>query len=207
MAKLNVFISYAHEDQKIAAALCGMLEDIFGEDIHIFYDKECLHIGEDIDEKLKIELKQADAMLVISTGIMRASHSWTGFELGYFTATHEPKPGVRGKVISICTQDEVPPTEEARRYVSLKIEKELLDVDPVRAEQNIEISDSDDLLQFLGDFLLEIDAVNLNEKKARRDECKKHAKKFKLAVVDVFKSRIKEVRKPQKQFLIRYNVK
>jgi hypothetical protein len=50
VAKLNVFTSYAHEDQKITDALCAMLEDIFGEDIHVFYDKESLHAGEDIDE-------------------------------------------------------------------------------------------------------------------------------------------------------------
>jgi hypothetical protein len=207
MAHLNVFTSYAHEDQKIAEALCSMLQDIFGEDIHVFYDKECLHAGEDIDDQIKEELKQADTMLVVSTGAIRASHSWTGFELGYFTATHEPKPGVRGKVISICTHDDVPPTEESRRYVSLKIEKELLDVDPVRAGQNIEVSDSDELLQFLGDLVLEIEGIKLSEKKARRDECKKHARQFKLAVVEVYKTRIKEIRKPQKQFLIRYNIK
>src|SRR5262245_29542751 len=98
MAKLNVFTSYAREDQKITEALCGMLEDIFGEDIHVFYDKECLHAGEAIDEKIEEELKKADTMLVISTGVMRASHSWTGFELGYFAATHESVSGVRGKV-------------------------------------------------------------------------------------------------------------
>ena len=207
MAKLNVFTSYAHEDRKITDALCAMLEDIFGEDIHVFYDKESLHAGEDIDEKIQEELRKADTMLVISTGVMRASHSWTGFELGFFAATHESKPGVRGKVISICTHDDVPPTEGTRRFVPLNIESELLDVDPVRAGQSIEISDDDELLQLIGDLVLEIDAVKLGEKKARRDECKKHAKNFKLAVVEVFKSRIKEVRKPQKQFLIRYNSK
>jgi hypothetical protein len=203
VAKLNVFISYAHEDQKINDALCAMLEDIFGEDIHLFYDNESLHAGEDIDGKIQEELRKADTMLIISTGLMRASHSWTGFELGFFAATHESKPGVRGKVISICTHDDVPPTEGTRRFVPLNIEN----VDPVRPGQSIEISDDDELLQFIGDLVLEIDGIKLGKKKARRDKCKKHAKNFKLAVVEVFKSRIKEVRKPQKQFLIRYNIK
>ena len=170
----------------------------FCEDIRVFYDKECLHVGEEIDDKIKAELKQADTMIVISTGAIRASHSWTGFELGYFTATHDPKPGMRGKVITICTQDNAPPTEEARRFVSLKIEQELLNVDPIRASQNIEISDSDELLQLIADLVLEVDGVKLSEKKARRDECRKHAKQFKLAVVEVFKTRIKEVREAAK---------
>ena len=207
MAKLNLFISYSHEDQKIAEALCTMFGDIFGEDILVFFDRECVHAGEEIDDKIKAELKHADTMIVISTGAVRPSYSWTGFELGYFIAKHDPGEGVRGRVISICTYDDVPPTEEARKYVSLEIEKELLDVDPVRANQNIGITDSDELLQLLGDFVLAIDGIKLSEKKARRDQCKKHAKQFKLAVVEVFKVRIKEVRKPQKQFLIRYNIK
>jgi len=210
MAKLNVFISYAHEDQKIAAAMTGMLKDIFGDDIDVFYDKECLRPGESIDETIKSELKKADTMLVISTGLVRTSHSWTGFELGYFDATHEPTSGVtsvRGKAISICTYDDVPPTEENRRYVPLKIEKELLDADPIRAAKTIGIGDSDELLQLIADFVLEINGIKLSEKKAHFDACKRHAQGFKLAVVEVFKTRVKDVRKPQRQFLIRYNVK
>ncbi|MDM0085721.1 toll/interleukin-1 receptor domain-containing protein [Variovorax sp. J31P179] len=210
MSKLNVFTSYAREDQKIAAAISSMLEDVFGENIFVFYDKESLRPGESINDTIRDGLRAADTMLVISTGVMRTTHSWTGFELGFFSATHEQKPGetgVRGKVISICTYDDVPPPEENRRYVSLKIEKELVDADPVRAGKDIEIADTDDLLQLLADFVLAIDGVNLNEKRARRDECKKHARNFKLAVVEVFKTRVKEVRKPQKQFLIRYNMK
>jgi TIR domain len=176
VAKLNVFTSYAHEDQKITDALCAMLEDIFGEDIHVFYDKESLHAGEDIDEKIQEELRKADTMLVISTGAMRASHSWTGFELGFFAATHESKPGVRGKVISICTHDDVPPTEGTRRFVPLNIESELLDVDPVRAGQSIEISDDDELLQFIGDLVLEIMASSLVRRKPAETNAKSKPK-------------------------------
>src|SRR6266516_3249751 len=78
---LNVFISYAHEDSTIAVAVSNMLQQALGDVVtEVFLDTRSIHIGGDITDEIKSALKRADVLLVVSTGALQASHSWTGFE-------------------------------------------------------------------------------------------------------------------------------
>src|SRR6185295_15813132 len=108
---LNLFISYALEDRAIAIAVSNMLQHTFGESLgEVFVDYEGIRVGSDIKDSIMAAIKRADVMIVVSTGVGRPSHEWTGWELGAFDATHEKTAGIRGSVITVCLENTLPST-------------------------------------------------------------------------------------------------
>ncbi len=206
---MNVFISYAHEDSAIAVALSNMLQRTFGETLsEVFLDTNSIDIGGEITVAIKEALRRADVLLVVSTGVLRPSHSWTGFELGYFEACRtsaKPDSKIRGKVITLCRAGSVPSPMESRRYVNMSFEENLLDETEENLEAQIVIQDNDELVTLLGDILFEASGERLAGRADLRGLYKTKVKEFKKAVHRVFKSRVKLIRKPQKQLLVRYN--
>ena len=209
LQKLNLFISYAHEDSTIAVAVLNMLQQTFGESLaEVFLDIEGIRLGGDIKDGIKNALKRADVLIVVSTGVGRPSHDWTGFELGYFEATHADKntdEGVRGKVITICLETSVPGAIQTRRYVPLGIRPALLERSREEFEKNLEIVKNDEFILFLGDILEATEGIKLADRRDLLDEYKRKVKEFKAEIFRVLKGRVRRIRKPQKQFLIRYD--
>jgi len=98
---LNIFVSYAHEDQDIALTIQNMLQDTFGVALcKVFIDTRSIPLGGDIKQTIMEELRTAHTMIVVATGVARTSHDWTGWELGAFQMSHPESDGIRGKVIA-----------------------------------------------------------------------------------------------------------
>jgi hypothetical protein len=204
--KLSVFISYAHEDYAIAAAVLNMLQQSLG-DVKVFMDTRSIQVGGDITDEIKSSLRGADVLLVVSTGALQSSHAWTGFELGYFEACHsekEPPPSLRGKVVTICREKNVPSPVANRRYASIGIHEPLFDENEECFESQIEIVENDELVLLLGDLNFTAKGQRLEEREDLRAKYSTKVKELKKAVYLEFKNRIKNIRKPQKQLLIRY---
>jgi hypothetical protein len=87
LMKLQVFISYASEDAVLAQAINAELKTVFSPAIiKTTLDSE-LKLGADWRKRLEEELSAADVLLIVATGRQKFSHSYTGFEVGFFTAS------------------------------------------------------------------------------------------------------------------------
>lgn len=89
--RLQVFISYASEDAALAQAINAELRTAFSPAIiKTTLDSE-LRLGEEWRTKLEEALRDADVLLTVATGRQRLSHSYTGYEVGYFSASKREK--------------------------------------------------------------------------------------------------------------------
>jgi TIR domain len=88
---INIFLSYAHEDQAIADAVATMLRSAFYETLDITMMSEFpagLNWRRLIDESIEA----TDLMIAIATGRLKPGHSFTGFEIGSFTTSMRFRP-------------------------------------------------------------------------------------------------------------------
>src|ERR1700761_1471421 len=91
--RLHVFISYASEDRDLATAIGEELRRAFNPAVlKVTIDVE-ISLGDNWRERLKVDLDETDILLVVATGKEKVSHSFTGFEVGYFDSSirHSPK--------------------------------------------------------------------------------------------------------------------
>src|SRR5258708_2838134 len=83
----GVFISYAMEDHDIAQAIYQSLQSL-GETIYdrikIFLDSKSIDAADEIRADIRMGLKKSDFLVVLYTGLLKRSHSYTGFEVGFF---------------------------------------------------------------------------------------------------------------------------
>jgi len=91
--RLHVFVSYSSEDRGLATAISDELRRAFNPTVlKLTIDVE-FSLGANWRNRLKADLDDTDILLVVATGKQKVSHSFTGFEVGYFDAsvTHLPK--------------------------------------------------------------------------------------------------------------------
>jgi TIR domain len=83
----GVFISYASEDHDVAKAFYQSLQ-VLGETvfdrIKIFFDSKSIDGGDEIRVDIREGLKKSDFLVVLYTGLFKRSHSYTGYEVGFF---------------------------------------------------------------------------------------------------------------------------
>ena len=85
--RLHVFISYSSEDRDLATAIAEELRRAFNPTIlKLTIDVE-FSLGSNWRDRLKADLDDTDILLVVATGKQKVSHSFTGFEVGYFDAS------------------------------------------------------------------------------------------------------------------------
>lgn len=80
--RVNVFISYRHEDRVIATALKDALTEINRERVECFLDCESIGAGEGWEQELADALDRADWLVSIYTG---RQSEYCGYEVGVFT--------------------------------------------------------------------------------------------------------------------------
>jgi hypothetical protein len=88
---INLFISYASEDQKIADVLAKTLRAAFFNDIEITMMSE-FPSGLNWRRFIDKSIAQTDIMIAIATGRLRQSHSFTGTEIGSFSFSMNAAP-------------------------------------------------------------------------------------------------------------------
>jgi TIR domain len=99
--RLHVFVSYSSEDRDLATKIAEELRRAFNPAIlRLTIDVE-FALGANWRDRLKADLDETDILLVVATGKQKVSHSFTGFEVGYFDAsvTHT------SKMVNFPTQD------------------------------------------------------------------------------------------------------
>lgn len=90
--RLRVFISYSSEDQILATKIAEALRRAFGSTaLKVDIDVE-FSLGVNWRARLEDDLNKADILLVVATGKEKVSHSFTGFEVGFFSHSKNSNP-------------------------------------------------------------------------------------------------------------------
>ena len=122
---VNIFISYATEDKDLAAAVENILRVTFAfASLEVWRDAE-IKLGANWVTAIDAALETTDVLLVLFTERMKASHSYTGYEIGYFNKSKQQRPqnnGLDRIYIPLCVGAEIP---ETMHYIQgIKIEKD-----------------------------------------------------------------------------------
>jgi TIR domain len=81
---INIFISYASDDRELVASIEALLKDTFEfAPLNVHRDAE-IKEGQNWVKQIDLALQEADILLVIFTERLKMSHSYTGYEIGYF---------------------------------------------------------------------------------------------------------------------------
>lgn len=99
--RLHLFLSYATEDRDLAITIAEELRRAFNPAVFKLTIDVDFKLGANWRSQLTADLDDTDVLLVVATGKQKASHSFTGFEVGYFDASIRHKP----KMASFPTQD------------------------------------------------------------------------------------------------------
>jgi TIR domain len=91
--RVYVFISYASKDKDLVNKIVNLLNETFPfAPLSIFLDVSVIEAGGNYAEAIAQALDEADILLLIFTGRKKASHSWTGFEVGFFDRSVRQRP-------------------------------------------------------------------------------------------------------------------
>jgi len=90
---INIFLSYAHEDQAIADAIATMLRGACYETLDITMMSE-FPVGLNWRRLIDDSIEATDIMIAIATGRLKPGHSFTGFEIGSFTTSMRFRPNM-----------------------------------------------------------------------------------------------------------------
>jgi TIR domain-containing protein len=91
MRKLVVFLSYAGEDHKLASMIANKLTAAFGRAVDLRYMSQ-FALGANFRLQIDEALEAADVMLVVATGREKLTHSFTGYEVGWFRRSQQNRP-------------------------------------------------------------------------------------------------------------------
>jgi TIR domain len=91
-ARLQVFISYATEDENLARAISDELRKAFSPTILKVLIAAEFGLGTAWRQALEDDLNSTDILLIVATGLQKLSHSFTGFEVGYFKGSKKYRP-------------------------------------------------------------------------------------------------------------------
>jgi len=90
--RLRVFISYSSEDRILATSIADELRRSFGPTaLKVDIDIE-FSLGVNWRARLEDDLNKTDILLVVATGKEKVSHSFTGFEVGFFSSSKNSQP-------------------------------------------------------------------------------------------------------------------
>jgi hypothetical protein len=122
-SRINIFISYAHEDRELVASIDSLLRETFEfAPLSIYRDIE-IKEGQNWAKQIDTALQETDILLVIFTERMKMSHSYTGYEIGYFNRSIQQRrkgsAGFDRIYIPFCIGADVPDTMHDIQGISI----------------------------------------------------------------------------------------
>jgi hypothetical protein len=121
--KVTIFISYAREDIELARCLEEELNRAFTFGVEVIVDTKSIKLGDDFRSAIDKGLDEADILLIVFTNQQKGSHSYTGYEVGYFSSSKAQRPfitdGIERAIIPFCLGSEFPDTAEYMQGVEI----------------------------------------------------------------------------------------
>lgn len=222
--KLNIFISYSHDDGHIATSLSNLLQAAFGPALtEVFLDKSGISFGSSIKASVMGALKRADLLITVLAGAQPVSAlSWPGFEIGTFLAFWEDehfkqgphKDKEKGRIVGrVCILSNGTPAlgpEQGQRPVNLGIAEHLLSEassgEKLNQARKTAAVANGELLQFLREIDEQIsnDPDYVRFKENRNNSLADLARAFKEETFDVLRNRVRDRSKPTRQLIVRH---
>jgi len=126
---VKIFLSYASEDEDIMIAVSesfDRLKQLSNGNIRTVYDKKSLEVGSPVPliRDISDKLFRSDYLVILYTGSLKKSFSWTGTELGIFWGfirADEREYGSSKRQIIVIYFDEKPPVDWGALGINLDI--------------------------------------------------------------------------------------
>jgi TIR domain len=207
---INIFISYAREDRELVGGIESLLKDTFEfAPLHIHRDVE-IKEGQNWPQQIDQALLETDILLVIFTERMKASHSYTGYEIGYFNRSIQQRPkgpaGFDRIYIPFCIGADVPDTMHDIQGVSIgadevyKVLKTKVDtgVEPVLDEDHPVFK----LLTRISELVMQtLGTTNIGASKSTR--IAKHASALYRIIHEYLQGRVSSETYPERKLIIK----
>jgi hypothetical protein len=202
----RIFISYASEDLPIAAAIGSCLRvalgDFFAE---VNLDRWFLQPGLAFKKQIEAKLQKTDVLITVYTGTEKQSHSFTGWEVGYYDHVMQTVPG-RLKVALYL--DSPPAISADEQGISLGLGRDKLELSYEQFESQLAIQTDDPICSLLDKWQEVVGHIIEGSgfpKPSRRPEQEAAVcvRNLKLAIFRYLKGTVDTVVKPQKQITIR----
>lgn len=203
----RIFISYASEDVEIAKAVASCfktaLPDFFAE---VNFDKTSLEPGSAFQAQIEVHLEHTNRFIIVFTGAEKQSHSYTGWEVGYFDRIMRVDPIDRKKISLYLF--EPPATTAADQGIPLGLSRDQLRLDPKDYESGLSVSPDEPLCKEIEHWQEEV-ARNIEEggyqspQRKPEQEPTKCVRNLRLAIFNYLKGTVENSVTPQKQITIR----
>lgn len=203
----RIFLSYASEDLAIATAVASCfrtaLPDFFAE---VNLDKDFLEPGSAFQAQIEAKLQATDLLIIVYSGAEKLSHSYTGWEVGYFDRIMRTEPDRRKKISLYLFAP--PPTTSSEQGIPLGLSAELLKLSPAEFESQVSVTDEDPLCKEIEEWQQFV-ANNIESMQFPRphykpeQQAEKCVRNLKIAIFQHLKTTVESVVKPQKQITIR----
>lgn len=205
---LRVFISYAHEDAKIAIAVSNALQTALGDTlVEIFLDKFSLEPGFEFKPQIEETLDNTDILILIYTG--KPSH-FMGFEIGYFRKNLRNKNNnslIERKIIPLCLHEGPPLTVVGVQGIDLSISRETLYLSKEEFINQLVVDSSNQVVRFIDELNGVLDKIREKYGFPRRNHVDT-VNCVRGMLEDIFlylKTTVDKILKPQKQIIIKTN--
>jgi hypothetical protein len=202
----RIFISYASEDVAIAAAIGSCLKVALGEFFaEVCLDKWFLEPGLAFKKQIESKLQRTDVLLIVYTGAEKPSHSYTGWEVGYYDHVMQTAEGRRKVALYL---DTVPAITVEEQGIPLGLGREKLALSYEQYESQLEVTPDEPICALLETWQDVVERIIAEsgfpkpQKKMEQDPvtC---VRNLKLAIFRYLKGTVETVVKPQKQITIR----
>jgi hypothetical protein len=203
----RIFISYASEDLAIATAVASCfktaLPDFFAE---VNLDKDFLEPGSAFQTQIEAKLQGTDVLVIVYTGTEKSSHSFTGWEVGYFDRIMRTEPESRKKISLYLFGP--PATTASDQGIPLGLSKDQLKLSFQQFESSLSVSPEEPICKEIESWQ-EIVASNMENMQFPRphyraeQQPEKCVYNLRLAIFQYLKGTVETVVKPQKQITIR----
>ncbi len=203
----RIFISYASEDLAIATAVAGCfktaLPDFFAE---INLDKDFLEPGSAFQTQIEAKLQATDVLVIVYTGTEKSSHSFTGWEVGYFDRIMRTEPEARKKISLFLFAP--PATTASDQGIPIGLSKDQLKLSVQQFESSLSVSPEEPICKEIESWQQTV-ASNMENMQFPRPHYKPEqqpeqcVRNLRLAIFQYLKGTVDTVVKPQKQITIR----
>ncbi len=150
--------------------LKGALHDDFAE---INLDKWFMEAGIEFAAQIRKKLEQTDIFIVISTGIEKESHSFTGMEVGYFMRVMESRESRPGRMVPLFLKA-VPATMNSVQGIGIGFDSKVLNLLPKAFDAQNDVGPTDPMCAFVVGLQKRVDEardlVGLNPVTLRPDQ-------------------------------------
>jgi len=203
---LRVFISYASEDQQIALAIANAIRTALGDGFaEIYIDKLSLQAGDEFKKQIELKLEKTDIFVIVFTGTEKKSHSFSGWEVGYFDRVMKTSPD--RKIIPLFLEN-LPVTASEIQGISLNLDREQLKHDLADFESTLTVGEDDPMCALLAQLQERVDKIRESGgyPKATRNADQSPVtcvKGMKIQIFRYLKCTVETTLKPQKQITIK----